>query len=263
MSAYLKKFCLLLCLCFTLGNMACAMQAQKRGLVGQEYISTSSPALAMSSNLNFIAYGEGNARLYKGGATTGLDLDSWYTIYADQASNPQTFAILALAELPYGWYWDSSMEPFGAIRNKVELINDWSFSAWTRLIRSQTDIFMNWTNPDLMQDKKASAKLWIARTFAKRMDFDRAKVLLEYREVVPQELAANLQGVEIMSEAYLGSEFLEAFEARARQALKIRKFEANETKPEGKRIFLSGPRWRYADDSFWGTASPRDIIRPN
>lgn len=245
MKSLLKMFiALLICLALS----ACEA-AQRRGMLGDRYVSTSQPAVSMGvRDMPLITGGEGRANLHRGGVLGGLALNAWYALYG-RGDGEGPLAVVAHAELPAPWLWDAAMSPAFSVNETAELVDGVGFSAWTRIVQPERDPFVRWTNPALLENADAPARRWIARTFAVRRAFDRSKLLLEYREPLPAD-------IESLPNA--GGDFIAQFERRARSAFVVGA-EGRDARPE--RRFAQGILWRHMDDAFWGTASRDESVK--
>lgn len=245
MKSLLKMFiALLICLALSACNAV-----QRRGMLGDRYVSTSQPSVSMGvRDMPLITGGEGRASLHRGGVLGGLSLNAWYALYGGGDGN-SPLAVVAHAELPLPWLWDASMSPAFAVNEGAELVDGVGFTAWTRIVEPERDPFVRWTNPALLENPDAPARRWIARTFAARRGLDRSKILMEYREPLPAD-------IESLPNA--GGDFIAQFEERARRAFVVGAG-APEARPE--RGYAQGILWRYMDDAFWGTASRDESVK--
>lgn len=240
----MKKYLLLSLLLINAFFLLCSCtQFQQRGMAGANYVSTSHPSFAIGvrDTLPLLSGGVGNSRLTDSGILGGLPVDSWLATYGNSQDGP--LAIIAHAELPPRWYWDAvSPHPF-SVDVGVELIGNMGFDAWTYVVNDQRNPF--WTPSEGREDNFGR---WLVRCFAQRADFDRGKIVLEYRERLPGEITS------ISSMPFGYGDYLKNFAERARNV-----FVQHDAAALAMPILhsrASGIRWQYLDDKFWGTASP-------
>ena len=108
-------------LCLVIMLAGC-VAGQQRGLVGDTYVSSSQPALALKArDLPLMGSTMGASRLTSSGAMGGLIVDSWITVYG-KGDGVSPLAIVAHGEVPDGWYWDGIMRHPFSIDEGVETI---------------------------------------------------------------------------------------------------------------------------------------------
>ena len=113
------KMASILCLVIMLAG---CVAGQQRGLVGDTYVSSSQPALALKArDLPLMGSMTGASRLTSSGAMGGLLVDSWVTVYG-KGDGASPLAIVAHGEVPNGWYWDGIMRHPFSINEGVETI---------------------------------------------------------------------------------------------------------------------------------------------
>lgn len=240
----MKKY---LCLLFFPVCIFCALcscaTVQQRGMAGAQYVSTSNPTIAIgvSDELPLLSGGSFDTKLTECGVLGGLSVNSWLATFGNQQLGPLT--VIAHAELPARWYWDAvSPHPF-SVESGTETIGDLSFEAWTYVIKNRRNAF--W----MLSDKEdANAGRWIVRCFARRTDFDRGKLVLEYRERLPENIES------LTSLPFGHGDFLKKFAERARSVFKLRDVVGLKSQIIPTKI--TGIRRQYLDEKFWGTASP-------
>ena len=179
------KMASILCLVIMLAG---CVAGQQRGLVGDTYVSSSQPALALKArDLPLMGSMTGASRLTSSGAMGGLLVDSWVTVYG-KGDGASPLAIVAHGEVPNGWYWDGIMRHPFSINEGVETIGGVGFQACTYVTSEKRDAFLPLEDPEgariLAQDGQPPRR-WLARMFANRFNFDSDKIVLEYREPRP------------------------------------------------------------------------------
>ena len=113
-------------LCLVIMLAGC-VAGQQRGLVGDTYVSSSQPALALKArDLPLMGSTMGASRLTSSGAMGGLLVDSWVTVYG-KGDGASPLAIVAHGEVPDGWYWDGIMRHPFSINEGVETIGGVEF----------------------------------------------------------------------------------------------------------------------------------------
>ena len=185
----MKKF--LLCWAVLCGALALGcVQAERRGVLDGAYISTARPAISVrAAQLPLLGNGRWHIQLADTDMVGGLPVRVWLAVYG--AGAPQgPLAIVAHAEVPQGWFWDgASRRPF-SVDPGVELLGDVGFQASTAIVRGPRDPFAAFAGADA--DKSGQPAAWLVRQFAARANFDRDKIVLEYREPLPAELISPL-----------------------------------------------------------------------
>lgn len=238
-------------LCVTLGLFAFmtgCTGALQRGMQNTTYVSTARPAIAMKAvNMPLITGGEVNSSLDDAGAIGGLQLHAWVAVYGK--GDPQSpVAIVGLAEVPPGWYWDSDgQRPFSVDRG-VEVFNNDGFAACTYIVDSQKDAFSAVAG---LTDQSKPMR-WLVRGFAARYNFNDTKVVLEYREPLPENLAGQQNLTENQTDQ------LKAFEQRASAAFAVSPAAENTAGITAQ--YAKNIRGQYMDHRFWGTVSKYDIF---
>lgn len=238
-------------LCVTLGLlalMAGCTGALQRGMQNTAYVSTARPAISIKAvNMPLLTGGETSVSLDGAGVIGGLPLHAWVAVYGK--GDPQSpMAIVGLAEVPRGWYWDSDGQRPFSVDKGVEIFNNDGFAASTYIVDSKRDAFSALAG---LTDE-AKPMRWLTRGFAARYNFNDTKVILEYREPLPE----NLAGQESLTESQ--TDQLRAFEQRASAAFavaSVSEYMTGITEGYAKNI-----RGQYLDHRFWGTASKYDTF---
>ena len=241
---YRTFFCLMLLLAQLLG---CQAQSQMRGLVNDQYISTSRPQIAVTSHLPLLGCEKHIVRLEGMGAMGGLSVDTWITVYGS-AQGPM--AIVAHADLPRGWKWDANLsQPFNVHEDRLYL-GETPFFAQTFLGIPGKNPFVADEAGDGQTEK---APLWIIRSYSQRFNDDTSKIILEYRERLPEGVHS------LTSLPYGQSDLLRDFARRAEQSFRL------SPKPEAVQNVRFQPipclRSRFLDAHFFGTATPIETLR--
>ena len=93
---------------------------------------------------------------------------------------------------------------------------------------------------------------WLVRGFAARYNFNDTKVVMEYREPLPENLAGQQTLAESMTEQ------LKAFEQRANAAFAVASAPQNTSGITNG--YANSISWQYLDQRFWGTVSKYEIF---
>lgn len=240
------------CLALLLFVLAGCTAAQQRGMSGDTYVSTSRPAFSASAkNLPLLAAGSGRASLTEAGVIGGLNVNAWLAVYG-KSDGKGPLAIIAQGELDEPWYWNSALyHPF-AIHEGADVIGGLGMETCTYMVSERRDAFLPLMDPQaaaMKDDDKAPARRWISRVFACRTNFNRGKIIFEYREPLPEAIQS------LTSIPYGMSDVIPAFEERARQAFEV----SLSPKPgEIRRDYLTSIDWQYLDEKFWGTVFLND-----
>lgn len=232
-----------MCALVLTGILGGCVGALQRGMLGNEYISTARPSIAIQAkNMPLLASGQGMANLMWSDMLGGLPIHVWLAVYGEGGLAP--LAIAAQAQVPDGWYWDSIMRRPFSVDDNTEVFNGVTYQACTFIVNPAKDAFgglITGVRPD------GAPQLWIARAFAARFNFNDDKIILEYREPLPAEIAS------LTSLPYGQGDFLAAFEQRARDAFAVSAGPAN---PSGVNTgYAQGILWQYMGTNFLGTAS--------
>lgn len=226
---------------------------QQRGLQGDRYVSSTRPSISLAAkSMPLLLGGEGRARLMRSGVIGGLAFRSWYAVYGTPGKGP--LAIVAHGELPVQWMWDGDMRRPFSINVGTEILDGQGFQAFTYIAETERDPFAGLTNPQLLQDENAVAQRWIVRAFASRCNFDIGKIVMEYREVLPNDI------VSLTALPYGRADYVRRFEQRAREVFSVQAPAVNAENIE-KNYVGSGILWQYMNEGFWGTASYNDTFR--
>ena len=182
----------------------------------------------------------------------GLNVDAWIAVYGKGDGNGP-LAIVAQGELDDPWNWNNALyHPF-AIHEGADMLNGLGVETCTYMVSESRDAFLPFMQPQAASAKKDEDKpvrRWIARAFACRTDFNKGKIILEYREPLPEGFTS------LTSVPYGMSDVIPAFEERARQAFEVNMSPA---KPANiRQEYLSGLNWQYLDERFWGTVFLND-----
>ena len=226
---------------------ACVAGTQ-RGMLDTSYVSTARPAIAMrATTLPLLTGGEGSCSLSWSGGLEGVPITVWLAAYGSGKPDAP-MAIIAHADLHLGWYWDDDgSRPF-SVDPGVEVFGDVGFKACTYIVESTRDPFAILAGVP----ENAEPMRWVARGFAARCNFNMSKLVMEYREPLPEHLA-NTPHLVIGQ-----TDWLRAFENRAREAFVVGPVPAN--RDDILRGYASNVRWRYMDQRFLGTVSRYEPI---
>jgi hypothetical protein len=223
----------------------CSTTARQRGMSGAAYISTSRPAVSLQAEkLPLLTAGEGFATLLGYSMPAGMTTRVWLAVYGEN-SPTSPLAIVAHAEVQAGWYWDGIMRRPFSLNESVEVIGGLEMQACTYLVEGDRDPFT-----PLAAGTPDTPIRWIARGFAARSNFYEDKIILEYRERLPQEV----NSLNSLPLAY--GDFVREFEQRARESFRVG--------PVPSQAAIAGMgranavRWRYMAEKFLGTATRYD-----
>ena len=238
-------FCLTLCL---VALMAGCTGAQQRGMQGNAYVSTARPGISMQAvNMPLITGGEVSVNLDGSGVIGGLPLNAWLAVYGK--GDPQSpMAIVAMAEVPEGWYWDSDGQRPFSVDKGVEVFNNVGYAACTYIVDSKKDPFSVVAG---LNDESKPMR-WLVRGFAARYNFNDIKVVMEYREPLPENLAGQQALADSMTDQ------LKAFEQRANAAFAVAAVPQNTSGIING--YANNIRSQYFDQRFLGTVSKYEIF---
>lgn len=225
--------------------------AQQRGMLGSAYVSTTRPAISVEAkNMPLLTAGQGSTNLTWSGMMGGLPIRVWLAVYGTGDISPM--AVVAQAEVPQGWYWDSIMRRPFSVDEGVEVFDGVGYQACTYIVDSSHDPF-----GALVAGKTTTGQpvRWLARGFAARYNFNDDKIIMEYREPLPA-------GIESLSVLPLGTaDTLRAFEQRARETFSVGPVPSNLS--QLRQGYAQGVQWQYMDENFLGTVSKYDFFNGN
>ncbi|MBQ9407072.1 MAG: DUF4851 domain-containing protein [Desulfovibrio sp.] len=233
-------------LLLALALVACLAGTQ-RGIQGNAYVSTARPAIVMQAkNLPMLTGGEGSCNLAWAGGLSGVPVRVWLAVYGS-GKFADALAIVAQADVIHGWYWDDDFDRPFSVDNEDEIMGTVKFHASTYIVESGHDPFSGIVGIS----ESSSPVRWIVRSYAARCNFNESKIILQYREPLPEHLAA--------SQPLMGqTDWMRAFAQRARNAFTL------ETTSENRlgivRCYADTVRWRYMDQRFLGTISRYDPL---
>lgn len=240
------RLALILAVCLVAAVTGCR-GALQRGMLGPVYVSTARPDIAIEArNMPVMTAGRGMTNLIWSDMLGGLPIQMWMAVYGEGGLAP--LAIVAQAAVPQGWYWDGIMRHPQSVDEAVESFGGVGYQACTFIVDPARDPFsglVTTVHPD------GSPQRWLARSFAARFNFNDDKIIMEYREPLPE-------GVDSLTALPFGqAELLSGFEQRARDAFAVgvapRNLEGVSTG------FIQGIQWQYMGQNFLGTASRYDI----
>lgn len=230
--------------------MAGCSAVQQRGMLGSAYVSTARPAIALEAkNMPLLMAGRGSANLTSSMAG-GLPIRVWLAVYGAGGISPM--AVVAHAEVPYGWYWDGIMRRPFSVDEAVEVFDGVGYQACTYIVDGSHDPFGALTSGKTPADRPVR---WLVRGFAARYNFNSDKIIMEYREPLPA-------GIESLSALPLGAaDVLKTFEQRAREMFSVGAAPAGLSSL--RQDYAQGVQWRYMDEGFLGTVSQYDFFNNN
>ena len=178
-----RRFPLVLVLAVVLvAAMTGCRGALQRGMLGPAYISTARPDIAIEArNMPVMTEGRGMANLIWSDMIGGLPIQMWMAVYGEGGLAP--LAIVAQATVPQGWYWDGIMRHPQSVDEAVESFGGVGYQACTFIVDPARDPFsglVTTVHPD------GSPQRWLARSFAARFNFNDDKIIMEYREPLPE-----------------------------------------------------------------------------
>ena len=168
-----------------------------------------------------------------------------------QGTPQSPMAIVAQAELPQSWYWDSDSTPPFSVDHAQEVIGETEFSASTFIVDGSRDPFIHLAGiqPDMPPVR------WLVRGFTSRFNFNADKIILEYREPLPEQMAF----LDVLTIAQ--TDQLKAFEARARSVFTVDRVPDNLAGITDR--YLKNVAWQFMDQRFLGSVSRFDVFRGN
>lgn len=221
--------------------------ALQRGMLGNAYVSTARPAISLEAkDLPLMTAGFGVCNLYWTGMMGGLPIDVWLAVYGQGGLAP--LAIVAQAQTPQGWYWDSQMRRPFSVDDTVEIFNGAAYQACTFIVDPARDPFgdlATGVRPD------GQPQLWLVRAYASRFNFNSDKIIMEYREPLPEGLTS------LTNLPYGQANVLRDFAQRAHDTFAVGPCPARPA--DVKRGYPQGVQWQYMGQKFLGEASQYDL----
>lgn len=244
----LKKIIVFLLLFVVSAGLWGCRGALQRGMMGDTYISTARPKISITvKDMPLMISGSGIANLEWTGMMGGLPVNMWIAVYGQGGLAP--LAIVAQAQTPQNWYWDGILSQPFSVDQTTETFNGVNYQACTFIINPATDPF-----GDLVTGitPEGEPQQWIVRYYAARYNFNNDKIILEYREPLPQAIT-SLTGMPLGYANYLVE-----FAQRARESFIVANLPAdiNNVVEQG----IQGVRWQYMNQRFLGTASRYETL---
>ncbi len=224
----------------------------KRGMDGNTYISSSQPAFSVSvTELPLRTSGRFNASITTSKSLGGVSVDTWMAVYGG-TDVEQAMAIVAHSNLDNPFYWDSNLRKVHSINHSNAYFGKFTFQACTYLLKDlKKDAFSPLTfDMAVFENEEEPKTFWLVRRFATRMDFNRGKITLEYREKAPDNF------IDIKSLPLGAQSFIEGFEERAQKAFTFGT--GLEHAQNIQTDYPSDVRIRYLNTNFFGTISYHD-----
>lgn len=238
---------LLLCMLITVLLYGCG-QALHRGMIGNTYVSTARPAISLSvTDLPLLMAGKGMCNMDWTGMLGGLPVQVWLAVYGQGGLAPM--AITAQAQLPQGWIWDGIMRQPFSVDDSVEVFNGVNYQACTFIVNPASDPF-----GALVTGSQADGQpqQWLVRAFAARYNFNNDKIILQYREPLPD-------GITSLTALPLGhGDLLTNFAERARKTFVVAAPPANAN--EAQEGYASDIQWDKMGQNFLGTVSRNEAL---
>lgn len=244
----LRHVCFMALLAMLLAGCNAGLQ---RGMVGPVYVSTARPAISLTvKDMPLLTGGQGQCNLTWTSVLGGLPVSVWLAAYG-QGTPQSPLAIVAQAELPHSWYWNSDSTPPFSVDHATEIIGGTQFSASTFIVDGARDPFslLAGVQPDTPPVR------WLVRSFTSRFNFNVDKVILEYREPLPEQMAF----LDVLTIAQ--TDQLKAFEQRARNTFIVGRVPENLIGLVDP--YLKNVLWQFMDQYFLGTVSQYDNFKVN
>ena len=130
----------------------------------------------------------------------------------------------------------------------MEIFNNVGYDACTYIVSGKDDPFAAIAGTS----EAAKPTSWLARSFAARYNFNDTKLVMEYREPLPE----NFAGLKVLPSGQ--TDQLRAFEQRAHDAFAVGPLPENLSGIQ--RGYAKNILWQYMDQRFLGTVSQYDVI---
>ncbi len=222
----------------------------KRGMDENIYVSTAKPAFSVAvPELELKTSGRFNASITTSNTLGGVPVATWIAVYGGK-NMEEAMAIVAQSSLQAPYYWDYNMLKIFSINHGKALLGGFNFQTCTYLIQDLSrDAFASLSIDinTLKSEEKKQKLQWLVRRFATRVDNERGKITLEYREKAPDNFI-NLNELPSGSDIYLVE-----FEQRALKAFVFGTWQKNTQNI--KMNYPSGIKTRYINSNFLGTIS--------
>lgn len=241
---YSKKVIGLLLFSMSLLSACAGLQ---RGMEGSALVSSARPVIEISvPDLPLRTAGFTVASVTTGDSLSGVSVNTWLAVYGG-TTLAQPMAIVALAEAPSSYYWDSDMyQMFSVDRGSVSYDGQ-GFYASTFIVDGSKDPFAT-----LLPTNEPQNQRFIARRLAQRSNFNDTKVTLEYREPLPADVG------QIADLAMYDRAYLDSFEERAYKAFRVLNSPSLTSVVTDK--YLENVQIRFINTNFLGTLSRLEAL---
>ncbi len=218
-----------------------------RGMYNGSFVSTGQPQLTVSvPSMQLITSGEVIPSVTTTNSLGGVPVRTDLAIYgAKRPDSGMAMAIVALSETPGPWYWDSDTTALFSLTKGFAVIGGLDMQACTYIVRGDNDAFA-----PLSGAVDPDATLWLARRFAARVEIDRDKLTLEYREPLPRHISPKVTRMGELS--FADADAVRAFEKRAEEVFTVSRVRSTDQVP---RAYPEGVRVRFINNNFLGTMS--------
>lgn len=244
----MKKYTLAAVAFLLLPLMWACGQSLQRGMLDGAYVSTARPAIMVQvRDMPLLTAGEGFSNVFWTGMLGGLPVQMWFALYGTGGLAP--LAIVAQAQLPSGWYWDGLMERPFSVDEGTASFGGVTYTAYTYMVDPKSDPFINFEG-----GSEGNQQRWLARAFAARYNFNQDKIILEYREPLPEQI------VDLTALPLGYDTFLMEFAARAKAAFEVSP--CPKDLPTVQKGYIKGIEWQYVDQNYLGSISRNDYLSP-
>ncbi len=225
----------------------CACSPLQRGFDGAALVSPARPEVMLTvPELPVLAKGQITPFLY---TDRGYQFPTTIlSVYGKDAASPMAITVLSFVpdEL---WEWDSAefSGPHGA-KTAGAMLGGRAFYGTVRIVNGEKDPF----SPLVADEEQFAAINWMAQRFVLLEDFRSAKIILEYREPLPESLSGA-------TELQPANEKVQAFTERAARAFQAQ-FGSEEgalPRPEVP-AYLNSLNGKYLG-AFLGSMSAKEI----
>lgn len=162
-------------------TLATGCVSLQRGTAGDGLTSTSQPDVYITTpNLTVVTSAAANPNLYTSIGYRAVQM--WYQLSAPQSKANEGQAVTIIAKVPQGWEWELDLSAnLHEVATGTTTFDDRQFSTASYILEADDNAFT-----EMVKEKDGSApEKWLARRYTRLDYFRTVKLVMEYREPLP------------------------------------------------------------------------------